>query len=291
MIESMTGYGKSICELAGKVVTIEIKSLNSKQLDIYTRLPNIYKEKELDLRNLISQKLGRGKVEFSISYENTDVSSTAQINIPVVKSYYQQIKELMSELSIKENESLLQTIMRFPDSLKIDKEELNDTEWEQITAKVNEALDHILSFRHQEGEALQKDIMERVELIRSQIKEVVIFEKDRLQRLREKILSSVQGIADQIKVDENRFEQELVYYLEKLDITEEKVRLENHCQFFNEVAINESVNGKKLSFIAQEIGREINTIGSKANHSEMQRVVVKMKDELEKVKEQLMNVL
>jgi uncharacterized protein (TIGR00255 family) len=291
MIESMTGFGKAVCELPGKVVTIEVRSLNSKQLDIYARLPNIYKEKELELRNLISQQLIRGKVEFSITYENTDISSTAQINIPLVKSYYQQLKELVSELDDRENESLLQTVMRFPDALKIDKEELNESEWEKINFKVCEALSHIITFRKQEGEALKKDIMDRIGIIRSQLEEISSFEPDRMLRLREKISSSVQSVIEQGKIDENRFEQELIYYIEKLDITEEKVRLENHCQFFLEVSMNETANGKKLSFIAQEIGREINTIGSKANHSDIQRIVVKMKDELEKIKEQLMNVL
>jgi uncharacterized protein (TIGR00255 family) len=291
MIESMTGFGKAVCELAGKVVTIEVRSLNSKQLDIYTRLPNIYKEKELDLRNIISQQLIRGKVEFCITYENTDISSTAQINVPLVKSYYHQLKELISDLNVQENESLLQTIMRFPDTLKIDREELNESEWEQINIKVGEAVNQIISFRKQEGEALKKDILDRIDIIRLQLQEISSFETDRMKRLREKILTSVQSISEQTKVDENRFEQELIYYIEKLDITEEKVRLENHCQFFLEVAMNESANGKKLSFIAQEIGREINTIGSKANHSDIQRIVVKMKDELEKIKEQLMNVL
>ncbi len=291
MIESMTGFGKAVCELAGKVVTIEIRSLNSKQLDIYARLPNIYKEKELEIRNQISQQLIRGKVELYITYENTDISSTAQINVPLVKSYYQQLKELVADLEAENQESLLQTIMRFPDALKIDKEELNESEWKLISSKVEEALHHINSFRKQEGEALQKDIFNRIGIIQSQLKEITSFESDRLSRLREKMSSSVQSFIEQAKMDENRFEQELIYYLEKLDITEEKVRLQNHLQFFMEVATKESANGKKLSFIAQEIGREINTIGSKANHSDIQRIVVQMKDELEKIKEQLMNVL
>ncbi len=291
MIESMTGFGKAACELDNKVVTVEVKSLNSKQLDIYTRLPNMYKEKELEIRNLLSQQLIRGKVELSVSYENTDISSTAQINIPLVKSYYHQLKELVADLNANEEDSLLQTIMRFPDALKIEKEELDENEWELVFGKVKEALVQITEFRKQEGKALQKDILDRLKLIRSLLKEINTFEADRLTKLREKISSSVQSIADQTKIDENRFEQELIYYIEKLDITEEKVRLENHCQFFEEVTLKESANGKKLSFIAQEMGREINTIGSKANHSDIQRTVVRMKDELEKIKEQLMNVL
>jgi len=291
MIESMTGFGKTVCELPGKVVTIEIKSLNSKQLDIYARLPNIYKEKELDLRNSISQQLVRGKIELCISYENTDISNTAQINIPLVKSYYEQLQTLVSELHDHNQESLLQTIMRFPDVLKIDREELDDKEWELVNIKVNEALGQLIMFRKQEGLALQKDIMGRVALILQQLSEIGNYENDRISRVREKMNVALQGLSDQTKVDENRFEQELIYYIEKLDVTEEKVRLGNHCEFFREVAEKEIVNGKKLSFISQEMGREINTIGSKANHSDIQRIVVQMKDELEKIKEQLMNVL
>jgi uncharacterized protein (TIGR00255 family) len=291
MIESMTGFGKTTCELPGKVVSIEIRALNSKQLDIYTRLPNIYKEKELDLRNSLSQQLIRGKIELCISYENTDISGTAQINIPLVKSYYKQLQDLITELNEQNQESLLQTIMRFPDVLKIDKEELDQEEWQLVNTRVNEAIQQLIEFRKQEGKALRQDILERIGIIQSQLTELGNYEKDRIDRIREKITSSLQGLTDQSKIDNNRFEQELIYYLEKLDVTEEKVRLGNHCEFFREVAENETANGKKLSFIAQEIGREINTIGSKANHSDIQRMVVQMKDELEKIKEQLMNVL
>jgi uncharacterized protein (TIGR00255 family) len=291
MIESMTGFGKSVCELPGKVVTIEIRALNSKQLDIYTRLPNIYKEKELDLRNSLSQQLIRGKIELCISYENTDISGTAQINIPLVKSYYEQLQTLVTELNDQNQESLLQTIMRFPDVLKIEKEELDLEEWQLVNSQVNEALRQLILFRKQEGRALQQDIQGRIDTIQKQLNDIESFEGDRIIRVREKITSAMQGLTDQFKIDENRLEQELIYYLEKLDVTEEKVRLGNHCDFFREVADNENANGKKLSFIAQEIGREINTIGSKANHSDIQRIVVQMKDELEKIKEQLMNVL
>jgi uncharacterized protein (TIGR00255 family) len=291
MIESMTGFGKAVCELAGKVVTVEIKSLNSRQLDIYTRLPNIYKEKEIELRNLISQQLVRGKIEFCISYENNDITSTAQINLPLVKSYYHQLKQLVKELADDNKESLLPTIMRFPDALIIDKEELDDTEWQAVTNNTREALDQILSFRKQEGDALKKDILLHLEIIQEQLKEIGKYEADRMNRIRERLNTSVTALMDPSKIDENRFEQELIYYLEKLDITEEKVRLQNHCDFFLTVVNDETSNGKKLSFISQEMGREINTIGSKANHSDIQRIVVQMKDELEKIKEQLMNVL
>lgn len=290
-MQSMTGYGKSICELPTKTVSIEIKSLNSKQLDVFTRLPNIYKEKELEIRNIISKYLMRGKIELNITYENNDTDSTAKINIPLVKEYYAQLKELTFELNPEEHEALLQTIMRFPDALKIDKEEFDDEEWIQLNTKLIEALEAIQEFRNQEGKALKKDILDRVKNIRELLNDIARFEEDRISRIREKIRNSLLEVFEKDTIDENRFEQELVYYLEKVDITEEKVRLANHCDFFFEVAKNTGSIGKKLGFIAQEMGREINTIGSKANHTDIQRTVVQMKDELEKIKEQLMNVL
>jgi uncharacterized protein (TIGR00255 family) len=287
----MTGYGKSICELPNKTVTIEIKTLNSKQLDVFTRIPNLYREKELEIRNIISRFLIRGKVELNVTYENNDTNSTAKINVPLVKEYYAQLKELTRELGPDEKEALLQTIMRFPDALKIDKEELDEEEWNQISKQLLSALEAIKEFRIQEGEALKKDILDRIRIIRRLYDEITGYEEDRIERIRDKLKNSMSEVLDPEKVDANRFEQELIYYLEKVDITEEKVRLANHCDFFNEVAEDSGSIGKKLGFIAQEMGREINTIGSKANHTEIQRVVVQMKDELEKIKEQLMNVL
>lgn len=291
MMLSMTGYGKAVCELPTKQVSIEIKSLNSKQLDIYTRLPTLYKEKELELRNLISRYLTRGKVEFNISYETTDTSSTAKINAPLVKDYYTQLKDLTKDLGAEQEDSLMQIVMRFPDALMAEKEELSAEEWKEILQKTEEALANITSFRIQEGKALQTDILGRIDHIQGYLKDIAPFKEDRIQRVKDKLNNSLMVISDQEKVDTNRFEQELIYYLEKMDITEEEVRLDNHCNFFKEVAEEKDPSGKKLSFIAQEIGREINTIGSKANHSDIQRIVVMMKDELEKIKEQLMNVL
>ncbi len=291
MIHSMTGFGKAICELQNKVITIEIKTLNSKQLDIYTRLPNIYKEKDMDIRNMLSQKLQRGKIECIITYEDTDITSTSRINVALVKEYYRQMEELVDELNIKNSDAILQTIMRFPDSLKIDKEQLNENEWKAVIQKINEALLAIEDFRKQEGNALQSDITGRVNGILDYLKKIKPFEEERIECIREKIQSNISEVFDADKLDQNRFEQELIYYLEKIDITEEKVRLENHCNYFFDV-VNENIAvGKKLGFITQEMGREINTIGSKANHSEIQKIVVQMKDELEKIKEQLMNVL
>lgn len=291
MIQSMTGYGRAICELNKKVITIEIKTLNSKQLDIYTRLPNIYKEKELELRNLISQYLVRGKIDFSITYETTDSTDSAKINIPIVQEYYNQLQALSEKLNLKEEEPLLQIIMRFPDALKMDKEELPEEEWSKILDKTTDALKEIIIYRNSEGEALQKDILERVKTIQVLQKDIEVFEPERKEKIREKLSTTLNDTIEKEKIDLNRLEQELIYYLEKMDITEEKVRLKNHCVFFVKTLLEEKFNGKKLTFIAQEMGREINTLGAKANHSEIQRIIVLMKDELEKIKEQLMNVL
>jgi uncharacterized protein (TIGR00255 family) len=291
MMQSMTGFGKAECELPTKVVTVEIKSLNSKQIDIYARIPNLYKEKELDLRNLLSKHLLRGKIEFCISYENTDATSSAQLNLPLIREYYAKLSELTRELNPKEGDTLLQTIMRFPDALKMDKEELDQEEWLLVVQKTEEALESVKKFRTQEGAALEKDILQRVINISDLLSNIAKFEGVRIDQLRERLTNNLKELAEQDKVDPNRFEQELIYYIEKIDITEEKVRLQNHCDFFRETAIEEDPVGKKLSFIAQEMGREINTIGSKANFSDIQRIVVQMKDELEKIKEQLMNVL
>ena len=287
----MTGFGRTICELDSKILTIEIKALNSKQMDIYTRLPSIYKEKELEIRNILTQNLIRGKIDFSITYETTDTTGSAIINLPLVKEYYNQLRELVKELDTKDEDTLLQTIMRFPDALKINKEELNEEEWEKVLVKIKEAIRNINEFRKQEGEALEKDIVERVKNIKNLLENIVDYETERMSKMREKIVTSLNGSIESDKIDTNRLEQELIYYLEKMDITEEKVRLINHCDFFIQTVQDEDNNGKKLGFIAQEMGREINTLGSKANHSEIQRNIVLMKDELEKIKEQLMNIL
>jgi uncharacterized protein (TIGR00255 family) len=291
MMRSMTGFGKSVCELSNKIVSVEIRSLNSKQLDIFTRIPNIYKDKELEMRNMISQELNRGKIELIISYENTDSASTAQINTQIVKEYYNQIREIAKELGADEGGDLLQTVMRFPESLKIAREEMDEKEWAMLAEKIGEALGSIKAFRAQEGIALEKDIMQRVDRISELLAGIDPFETERVNKIRERIHSSLTESLEKENIDESRFEQELIYYLEKIDITEEKVRLKNHCEYFREVTRDTETVGKKLGFIAQEMGREINTLGSKANHSEIQRIVVQMKDELEKIKEQLMNVL
>lgn len=291
MILSMTGYGKSSCELADKVLSIEIKSLNSKQVDIYTRLPNLYKEKDLEIRNLISQKLVRGKIECTIAIDNAENIQPSVINASVVRSYYKQLLKLSEELMIEANEDLLSIVMRMPDTLKPEKEELKEEEWAILSAGIGQALQKLNDFRAEEGKALEADFIKRIDIIADLLSQISPFEKQRIEDIRQRIQKNLNEYTEVEKMDENRLEQELIYYLEKLDITEEKVRLRNHLNFFTDVMNNEENNGKKLVFIAQEIGREINTIGSKANQSDIQKLVVMMKDELEKVKEQLMNVL
>jgi len=288
---SMTGFGKAFCELKNKTVTIEVKSLNSKQLDIYTRLPNKYKDKDIDIRNLLSQRLKRGKIDFCINIENSGITGSAKINDQVVKDYYQQLTKIGDELKIKLDETILSTIMRFPDALITCQEEIDEEEWEKVTATIDNAITAMDTYRVQEGMALETDIIGRIGIIGKQLLSITPFEEDRVQKIRDKLLSSISELPDKEKIDSNRFEQELIYYLEKLDITEEKIRLKNHCDFFIETSKEETPAGKKLGFIAQEMGREINTIGSKANHSEIQKIVVQMKDELEKIKEQLNNIL
>ncbi len=287
----MTGYGKGVCELADKVVTIEIKALNSKQIDIYSRIPGTYREKDLEMRNLISQRLQRGKIELSMVIEVTDAKNAGVLNTSVIKEYYRQFKEIGTDLDIDYNDSILQVIMRLPDSLKLDKEELNPEDWKKIMDGLNKAIDSVESFRVQEGEALKKDILEKVDSIEQNLVLLGQHEEERVESVKQRLQNALKEISDAEKIDNNRFEQELIYYLEKLDINEEKVRLSNHCKFFREVCENKDSSGKKLGFIAQEMGREINTIGSKANHSAIQKVVVGMKDDLEKIKEQALNIL
>jgi len=287
----MTGFGKATCKLENKNVTLEIKSLNSKQLDIFTRVPAIYREKDLEIRNMISNRLFRGKVEFNLNVEITESKSSADINVPVVKEYYRQLKELGSELNINHEDSIFNVIMRLPDALITSKEELNENEWLNIHNAVDEAISALDEFRLQEGAALKKDLLLRIDSIEQKLIDITPFEEARIKAVREKLDAGLKDISETEKVDTNRFEQELIYYFEKLDITEEKVRLKNHCTYFKEVIEGKGGVGKKLGFIGQEIGREINTIGSKANQHDIQRLVVEMKDELEKIKEQVLNVL
>jgi uncharacterized protein (TIGR00255 family) len=291
MIQSMTGFGRATCDLAEKVVVIEIKSLNSKQLDLNLRLPAQYREKEMDLRNELVNRLKRGKVDVNVSVEYKEGRQAIQINSANIMNYYRQLKALSDQLGISSTDSLLQAIIRLPDAVIAEKEIPDAEEWDKLQYTFSSALDELERFRNQEGNALAFDIMNRISLIETFLTQVEPFEKERETTIRTKLNSSLLDFIPQESLDKNRFEQELIYYLEKFDISEEKTRLKHHCQYFAEVMREPDQVGRKLGFVAQEIGREINTIGSKANHQGIQKIVVMMKDELEKVKEQLMNIL
>jgi uncharacterized protein (TIGR00255 family) len=291
MIRSMTGYGKAECLLPDKKLTIEVRTLNSKQLDTNTRLPSLYKEKELEIRQLIASTLERGKVDCSLFYDLSVEATSGTINAPVVKNYYDQLYKISGELGLEASIELLTTVMRLPDTLRNEKPELVDEEWSTVKEGLQQALRQANGFRLQEGESLDKDLRERVTAISKKLDGIEKLEDDRMSRIRERIGNNLSEFLNKEDMDQNRFEQELIYYLEKLDISEEKVRLSNHCNFFLETMENHEPVGKKLGFISQEMGREINTLGSKANHSEIQRLVVEMKDELERIKEQILNVL
>ena len=286
----MTGFGKAICELTNKKIIIEIKSLNSKQIDIYSRLPGLYKEKDIYIRNLISSKLFRGKIDVSIHIDSADIGRDSIINKELVKSYFKQLVDVSDDLGVNDKSDLFSVVMRLPDVLKQEKEELNEEEWNTIKNSIEDALDNLILFRQQEGVVLKKDIEQRIVAILKLQEELEPFEKERIVKIKEKLKNSLKEI-DNDEYDKNRLEQELIYYLEKLDITEEKIRLAHHCNFFLKTIELEEPVGKKLGFISQEIGREINTLGSKANNSDMQKIVIAMKDELEKVKEQVLNIL
>ena len=283
MIQSMTGYGKSIIQLETKKISLEIKSLNSKNLDINTRFPGVYREKEIEVRRLIANNLVRGKVDMSFYIESTAAETSTKINREVVANYIKELEEIHPE------DDILSIAMRLPDVLKTEREELDPEEWALIQSGIQEAIENLKEYRLSEGEELRIDFEQRIAVLKEKLKEVISLDGERLEQVRIRLKKSIKELEQ--TVDENRFEQELIYYLEKLDITEEKVRLTNHLNYFEkELDVNIS-NGKKLGFISQEIGREINTIGSKANFAPMQKAVVEMKDELEKIKEQLLNVL
>lgn len=285
MIQSMTGYGKSIIELPQKKITVEIKTLNSKNLDLNIRVPSFYREKELEIRGMLSQQLVRGKVDFSIYIDTALGESNTTINKAVVNNYIDQLRNIAENTS----ENLLEVAMRLPDVLKSEREELDVEEWKDIEQAIQLAIAEVIKFRSDEGKVLQKDFSMRIKTIQSLSEKIVELDKLRLEKMREKLEKAIADLKQSI--DQNRFEQELIYYLEKLDITEEKVRLNNHLSYFLEELSHDTSNGKKLGFISQEIGREINTTGSKSNYAPMQKIVVQMKDELEKIKEQLLNVL
>lgn len=291
MIRSMTGYGKAECLLPDKKLTIEIRSLNSKQMDTNTRLPSLYKEKELEIRQIITAGLERGKVECSFHYELSENAASGTINDQVVKSYYEQLYKISGELGLPTSTELLATVMRMPDTISTEKAEIEEEEWLLLRDALLQALDHVREFRNQEGLSLDKDMRQRVQSISEKLAQVSKYEAARMEQIRERIGNNLEEFLKKDAVDENRFEQELIYYIEKIDISEEKVRLANHCNYFLETMEDEGPAGKKLGFISQEMGREINTLGSKANHIEIQKLVVEMKDELERIKEQVLNVL
>ncbi|MFV9551683.1 YicC/YloC family endoribonuclease [Algibacter sp. PT7-4] len=285
MIYSMTGYGKSVLQLPTKKITIELKSLNSKNLDLNARMPSVYREKELAIRKILANKLVRGKIDFSIYVETTAEDTSTQINTPVVKQYIKQLKQVVNGNDI----DLLKMAVRFPDALNTVREEIDENEWKSIEAEVQNAIKDLNNHRLNEGKVLETDFNKRIIAIDTILEQVIAMDPERIEGVRERLLKGVQELRE--KYDENRFEQELVYYIEKFDITEEKVRLKNHLNYFTESINSKDSNGKKLGFISQEMGREINTIGSKSNYAPMQQLVVQMKDELEKIKEQLLNVL
>ncbi len=286
MIQSMTGFGKASLQLPTKKITVEIKSLNSKGLDLNTRMPSVYREMELGLRNLLSQKLERGKIDFSLFIEITGEETTSKINVPIVKGYINQMKAVIPNADETE---LMKMAVRMPDALKTERDEIDENEWKQIQTVIDEAIENINSFRKSEGVALEKEFLHRIANIMTLMNNAVEYDTERVETVKTRLRTALDEL--QVNVDENRFEQELIFYLEKYDITEEKVRLENHLNYFIETLAGTEANGRKLGFITQEMGREINTMGSKSNHSEMQKLVVMMKDELEKIKEQVLNVL
>jgi len=287
----MTGYGKAIAETPQKKITIEIKSLNSKQLDLNTKLPWLYKEKEPEIRNLISQKLDRGKIDFSIFCDMLDDEVVTIINKSAVRNYYNQFKEIAAELKIDLDDQIFTAIMKLPDTLKTEKPEMPEAEWEIVRNKIIESITMLDLYRIEEGNSIIADLKKCIGKILSLLETVQTFEVGRITKIREKLMSLLEENLGSEKLDKNRFEQEIIFYLEKYDINEEKVRLKTHCDYFMETVNTPSPNGKILNFIAQEIGREINTIGSKANDASIQKLVVMMKDELEKIKEQTLNVL
>ena len=282
----MTGFGKATLQLPSKKITVEVKSLNSKGLDLNVRMPSVYRELELGLRNEIALLLERGKIDFSIYIELNGEQTSTKINVPIVKAYINQMREVIADADETE---LMKMAVRMPDALKTERDEIDENDWTEIQKVIKEALQNILNFREDEGKSLEQEFQLRIGNIRQYMNDALALDSERVQAIKDRLQTAIAEL--QVNVDENRFEQELIYYLEKLDITEEKVRLTTHLDYFIETIKGKEANGRKLGFITQEMGREINTMGSKANHAQMQKLVVMMKDELEKIKEQVLNVL
>ncbi len=290
MIYSMTGYGKASREINKKKFTVEVRTLNSKSLDLNLKFPPVFREHESEIRSLIAQILDRGKVDFWLLQEDLAESSTYSINEPLVQSYYRQLKDLSSALQIRETD-WMQLIFRLPEVIKTSEETISDEMWNEIKSLIIEALKRCMDFRRAEGNSLMNALDNHVSIIEKHLETTTPFEITRTEKLRDKLRKSILELLNESEIDKNRFEQEIIYYLEKLDISEEKVRLKSHCNYFRETMRADGFNGRKLNFISQEMGREINTLGSKASDANIQRIVVLMKDELEKIKEQVMNVL
>ena len=290
MIQSMTGFGKAEVELPHKKITVEIKSLNSKQLDLSTRIPQQYREMEMEIRSEIAKRLERGKVDFFVYSEAIGKEASAQINIPVLEGYFQQVKEASVKLGIAMPDDWFSILLRLPDAMSSESQEIDETELNALRKAVDKAISQLEEFRVQEGAMLQHLFEEKIANITHLLQEVEPYEKERIEKIKGRIIDALNKI-DNFDYDKNRFEQEMIFYIEKLDINEEKHRLDNHLKYFLETLQSGKGQGKKLGFISQEMGREINTLGSKSNHAEMQRIVVRMKDELEQIKEQVLNVM
>jgi len=287
----MTGFGKATCEYEGKKIVVEIKSLNSKQLDLSLKIAAAYRNKELEIRTEILQKLERGKIDVAIYIDNSGKDVANQINPSVFLSYMQQIKSLSQNLELPEPTNWFDILLRLPDVMKTDNIELEENEWQALKKSIDKAIEQVISFRIQEGKSLENVFISKITNIGDLLEKISPYEAERIEKIRSRLKDNLQALSDKVDYDQNRLEQELIYYIEKLDINEEKVRLRNHLNYFLETMKLEPSAGKKLGFIAQEIGREINTLGAKANHSEIQKIVVEMKDELEQMKEQVLNVL
>ena len=291
MIQSMTGYGKATASFGDKKINVEIKSLNSKAMDLSVRIAPIYREKEMEIRNLISKSLERGKIDFSLWIEKEAAEAATPINAALMNAYYEQIKQITTTTNIPMPTDLFATLLRMPDVMtKVDIQELSEEEWSTVRQAIEEAIAQLIEFRKQEGLALAQKFNEKIDNIEALMKAIEPYENERVTKIRERITEALEKTL-QVDYDKNRLEQELIFYIEKLDINEEKQRLANHLNYFRETMSNGQGQGKKLGFIAQEMGREINTTGSKSNHAEMQNIVVRMKDELEQIKEQVLNVM
>jgi len=291
MIQSMTGFGKSVCEFQNKKIVAEIKSLNSKQMDISTRISGLYREKDIEIRSRIAQVLERGKVDFALYTDNTSAEANCHINTSVFEDYRKQIVALAAATGLEEPKDWFQLLLKIPDVMKTEVQDLDEDEWNVAQTAIDNAISQLITFRKQEGEGLEKFFLSKITNIENLLAEVPNYERARIDKIKSRFEDNLKSLEDKITYDQNRVEQELIFYIEKLDISEEKQRLANHLKYFRDTLANGESQGKKLGFIAQEMGREINTLGSKANHSELQIVVVKMKDELEQIKEQVLNVL